>query len=106
MYVPGGRPVLESIAPSEGSWFIFLLCRLEGRPIFRLTFETPGYYAGTLYTSVCAPPYAIGPTETSYVDPFSGPVDPYTRVPDTIRRGEEGRERGRKRAFYLFSNRI
>lgn len=24
---------LEGIAPSEGSWFIFLLCRLEGRPI-------------------------------------------------------------------------
>lgn len=72
LYVCIPAAPLWKVDPSEGSWFIFLLCRLEGRPI---TFETPGYYRWMLLY-MCTPPYATGPTETGYVDPFSGPVDP------------------------------
>lgn len=71
--LPTARPrPTWMVAPSEGSWFIFLLCRLEERGApYSLTFETPGYYRWMFY--MCAPPYATGPTETSYADPFSGP---------------------------------
>lgn len=82
-------------APLEGSpigrkLVYFFVVPPRGAP-HRLTFETPGYYRwNALY--MCAPPYATGPTETSYVDPFSGPVDPYTCARYPRKRG--GREEG------------
>lgn len=91
--------VYRVAAPLEGSpigrkLVYFFVVPPRGAP-HRLTFETPGYYRWNAFTCVCAraPPYATGPTETSYVDPFSGPVDPYTcaRYP----RKREGREASR-----------
>lgn len=53
VYVCTGWPPHWKVAPSEGSWFIFLLCRLEGRPIAS-PLKHLAITAGTLYTCVCA----------------------------------------------------
>lgn len=87
--------VYRVAAPLEGSpigrkLVYFFVVPPRGAP-HRLTFETPGYYRwNTLYMCV-RHHMRPAPPRLSYVDPFSGPVDPHTCARYPRKRGGRNR---------------